>query len=602
MAEDTKAVWQGVGESRQPNLPVRAIWFHGLLATGTVLLMGRRLMDPVLDGGLLNPDSYMRLVRLEAMLHGHQLADVVIRDGSGVGTLVPWSHLLDSLIVAMAVPLGLWLDAHTALRWAAAMVGPLGIGALGAAAAWAAAPFAARRWLWLAPVLLALSPSVAAYGLLGVAHHHVLLVVTAVMCGGCAARLICGAHPAGESRAAWGLGAWAGVGIWVSPEGMPFALIAFMGVWLAWLAQPSRFGLARQVHAVGLSFLLVIIAALAVDPPPAGYGSMEIDRLSLVYLVLALVVYCAGWCATEIERMQPTEIDRAILALGVAVLAASLWLCGFPEVVLGSAGLMDGDSARVFLGGILEMQPVNTAGDAVEYLLDGVIAAGALCWFALRSRSWLLGYGAVCAICMIGLGAEHVRFSAYAAALAAVLLPILATGCEELPAGRAATSALARSGLIAVFMLAPRADILPSPFAPALASEAPSPHCSVSHLGALLAPYAGQVVLAQPDDTPELLYRTEILTVGSFYHRNAAALLRARAAWRSAPALREPDAVRRTDAAAILFCPHTGRSSLIADLPANTLFDRLARGDVPPWLHQEATDPASGNVLYRIIQ
>jgi hypothetical protein len=94
--------------------------------------------------------------------------------------------------------------------------------------------------------------------------------------------------------------------------------------------------------------------------------------------------------------------------------------------------------------------------------------------------------------------------------------------------GLLAIAALARSGLIALFLLAPRADILPRSFKPALAFEAPSPRCSVSHLDALLAPYAGRVVLALPDDTPELLYRTRILTVGSFYHRNPAAVLCAR--------------------------------------------------------------------------
>ncbi len=585
-------------ESRFRDLSPRAIWLHGLLAVGTVLLMGRRLMGPVFDGGLLNPDSYMRLVRIEAMVGAHHVVDVVGRDGSGTGTLLAWSHLLDSLIVVLAVPLGLVFDPHTALRWGAAAIGPLGMGALGAAAAWTAAPVAARGWLWLAPLLLAMSPSIAVYGLLGVAHHHVLIALTAVMCAGLALRMVLGVV---ETDAGWRLGAWAGLGIWLSPEAMPFALMAFVGVWLAWLTQPGRSDLVHQIRLSGWAFLVVVSLALAVDPPHAGYGSIEIDRLSIVYLVLAAVVCGAGWCATWIERLRLTSTRHAGLALGVAVLAMALWLSLFPGVLLGPAGLMDTASARAFFGGIIEMQPVRTAADAVQYLLDGAITALALCWFAFRSRLRLLGYCGVCSITLVGLGAQHVRFAAYAAALSAVLLPILATQCERyLAVGRPTIAALARSGLIALFLLAPRVDILPMSFKPALASEAPSPRCSVSHLDALLAPYAGQVVLALPDDTPELLYRTRILTVGSFYHRNPAALLRARAAWRSLPSTQEPDAVRRTGAAAVLFCPHTGRSSLVFDLPADTLLDQLARGEVPRWLSEEAADPASGNVLYRI--
>jgi hypothetical protein len=382
---------------------------------------------------------------------------------------------------------------------------------------------------------------------------------------------------------------------------MPFALMAFMGgvARLADTARSERSGASDPFGRLGV--LVVGSLALAVDPPHAGYGSIEIDRLSIVYLVLAAVVCGVGWCATWIERLRLTSVERAGLALGIAVLAMGLWLSHVPGVLLGPAGLMDATSARAFFGGIIEMQPVRTTADDVQYPLDGAIAALALCWFAFRSRSQLLGYCGLCAITLVGLGAQHVRLAAYAATLSAVLLPILATQCERyLAVGRPTVAALARSGLIVLFLLAARADLLPLSFKPALASEAPSPRCSVSHLDALLAPYAGRVVLALPDDTPELLYRTRILTVGSFYHRNPAALLRTRAAWRSLPSTQEPDALRRTSAAAVLFCPHTGRSSLAFDLPTDTLLDQLAHGEVPRWLSKEAVEPASGNVLCRI--
>jgi hypothetical protein len=43
------------------------------LATGT------RKMPGVIDGGLVNPDSYMRMVRLEDALRQHDMAYVVAR-------------------------------------------------------------------------------------------------------------------------------------------------------------------------------------------------------------------------------------------------------------------------------------------------------------------------------------------------------------------------------------------------------------------------------------------------------------------------------------------------------------------------------------------
>ena len=127
-----------------------------------------------------------------------------------------------------------------------------------------------------------------------------------------------------------------------------------------------------------------------------------------------------------------------------------------------------------------------------------------------------------------------------------------------------------------------------------------APSCSIRHIAPLLVPYAGKVVLADANDTPELLYRTRVLTVGSLYHENVAAFRRLRAAWRSLPGDAEPAAVEATGAALVLFCPHTARSPLVADLLPETLWDRLNRGAPPRWLTEVGRDARSGNVLYRI--
>ena len=598
MARQPTRTNQVAGANDSGFLSSRALVLYGLLGAVTVIVMGRHFLGPVLHGALLNPDSYMRLVRIEATLRAHGAVDVVARDGSGAGTLLYWSHLLDSLIVLLATLLRLALGTHDALRWAAVAVGPLSMAVAGAAAAWAAAPFAARRWLWLAPVLLALSPSVAIYGLPGVAHHHVLLVVCAVMAAGWAIRLTCGLA---GTPGAIALGAWAGVGLWVSPESMPFVLFALCGVWLAWLLRIDGARLATVIAVAGVTFLIVVGAAYAVDPPDGGYGLVEIDRLSIVYLALALAV-CAAGCATWlIQQLRLTPPWRSVLVIGFASLCAARWLASFPAVLLGPDALMDAADARAFFGSIIEMQPVVTVADAVQYLLDGAIAAGVLCWFAWRQRVPLLGYAGLGAIAAVALGWLHVRFAAYPTAVAAVMLPIIITRCEARDAVQpSAFLPLLRAGLVALFLLTPRADMLPAPFAPALASEAPAARCAIGDFSRVLDRYAGQVVMALPTDTPELLYRSAVMTAGSFYHHNHAALGRLRAAWRSAPSPTEPDAVRDLRAVAILICPQPGRSSLVDDLPRDTLLDQLTRHDVPPWLREVAADPESGYVLYQV--
>jgi hypothetical protein len=116
----------------------------------------------------------------------------------------------------------------------------------------------------------------------------------------------------------------------------------------------------------------------------------------------------------------------------------------------------------------------------------------------------------------------------------------------------------------------------------------------------LLSQAAGAVVLAHPNLTPELLYRTPVLTVGSLYHRNAEAYMRARAAWRAEPGREVPEAVQATRARFVLACKGAPRSRLVKDLPKTTLLDVLSAGTPPAWLTPVAEDAQSGFVLYRV--
>jgi hypothetical protein len=588
-----------------------------LIAVGA----GAKSLPGVMSGGLLNPDSYMRLVRIEDGLSHHHSSYVVARDGSGEGTLLHWSHLLDMLLWLLATPFRLVMDTGTALHAAAVIFGPLCLGGLGVALAWAVAPVAERRWLWLATIVASLSATIVSYGEPGVVHHHVLLLVVAVMTAGYALRGALGVARAGAGLA---MGAWGGVGIWLSPETMPFTLMAIGGLWLAWLLAPSPRG-TRMIAGTAVGFIMVVTAAFAVDPPYAGYTSVEIDRISVVYLVLAVVVGMMAWCARLLGapscshlaseslhvggRAGPNDDDRfrrrVRMAVGIAVplICLGIWISLFPAVSLGPGGLMNAHDVKVMTDGITEMMPVDGAKATVEYLLTGAMTAAALFGFGIARRSVLLGYAALCACVLVILGMLHVRFAAYPAVAAAAMLPIVIARCEVWFADWPESArAGARVSLIAGFVLLPCGIALPGVFSSAhAAASASAPTCSLVASTALLADRAGLVVLTDPSITPELLYRTQVLTVGSLYHRNVAAFMRARAAWRSAPSDTVPDAVRATEATVVLFCPSRARSLLVADLPPDTLMDRLNQGRVPPWLRPVSGDPRSGYALYEVM-
>jgi hypothetical protein len=555
----------------------------------------------VLQGYLSDPDTLMRLVRLRDILAQHAPLHTVLRDNSGDGTIVHWSHLLDSLLLILATPLRLSMDWDQALHAVATVFGPISVGLLGVATAWAMAPLAARDWRWTAPVLVAVSPTIVAYGLPGVADHHVLLALGAVMMAGAAGRV-----SVGDAAAGLTLGVWSAAGIWLSPEAMPFAVVAFGGAGFAWLLRPRQPSISRGIASAATAFLLLTTAAFVVDPPAGGHSSATIEANSVVFVLLAAVVCAIAWWLLTLDRLELSPVRRRVLGGGIACVGLLLWLALFPVVLRGPDALADTPEARTMYAEIQEMLPVTSLAGLVTQLLDGAGAALALAWLAIRDRrigwrSVLWTYTALAVVGLEVLGQSHVRFTTYSSAAAATVLPIVLTECTRLLSERSLrTQSTVRIAVVAVMLLATRAEAFAN-LSDKMKQESPrlGPSCSLQEMAQALRSWAGEIVLTDIGDVPGLLYSTKIRTVGSLY-RNADGFSRLRAAWRTPPSDVEPEAVRRTRAALVLYCKYDGRSGLVADLPEETLWDRLGRGEVPAWLEPV---PADSRIvqLYRIV-
>ncbi|MBV9750039.1 MAG: hypothetical protein JO157_14610 [Acetobacteraceae bacterium] len=561
------------------------------LAIALVVAEGAKGVAGVLRGELPNPDSAMRLVRLRDMLAAGAPLETVARDGSGHGVVVQWSHLLDSLLLLLAAPLAPWLGWEEALQWVAPGFGPLCMGALGAALAWAVAPIAERRWRLFAPLLAATALPVAAYGVPGIVHHHVLLALVAVMAAGWAGRAAIGVAGAGRR-----VGAWGAAGLWLSPEAVPLTLMALAAIALACLARPGESRAAAELRRAGTSFMLLTAAAIAVDPPVADPFAPDIDRLSVMWLALAAACCAGGWLIEQAVRQGRPAYLAAVL--GAAPVMA--WLAAFPAVIRGTDAPLTPAEARAFLDVIAEFQPVHVA-DAAQFLSGGVLAIGLAGLLARRTRSLGWCWAASCALAILVLATQHLRFAAYSAALGAMALPVALTWCGDvLTRRREAALVIARPALLAAFLAGPTVGAAAASLVPE-AGAASRIGCPQVPSAALLAQAAGQVVLASPGETPDLLYRTGVRTVGSLYHRGIASYMRARAAWRSSPANAEPPSVRATEARWVLVCRGAARDRLVADLPPETLQDRLERGEIPPWLQLAGAD-AAGWTLWRVLE
>jgi hypothetical protein len=550
-------------------------------------ISGRLSLTAVLGGELFDPDSYMRLVRIEEGLRAGHIGHVVSNDGSGAGTVLHWSHLLDSLLVLMAAPLEPLLGWHRALFIASATSGPVSVGLLGLALAWAAAPLADRRWLWAASLATGLMPPVVTYGLLGVGHHHVLMAAALALTVGWVGRAVL-RQPNAGLRA----GVAAAAAIWLTPETMPLLLAAFGLLMITWLNQPADRKLAWPIGECGFGFAVVLALAFVADPPPE-ILAVKIDRLSIVYVGLGTALCVAGSIVVALGRSLLSDTSRRWLGIGLTSLPLLVWGALFPAVLHGPDGLMDAASAQAFLGDIAEMQAIRDFSQATLLLLPGTIAVVYAAIRAIRTRSLEWGYGAVIGLACVGLGQWHIRFAMYPACLAAALLPIVLTDASRL--SRPAVRPIARVAAWLGFVLLPVVlGVISHPAAAA------GRVCRVADAVLLLAPHAGAIVLSSPNDVPELLYRTQIKTVGSLYHSNVSAYLRLRAAWRSLPSSTEPEALRETGANFILVCPGAPTLRFVDEPHGDTLWERLGAGRVPPWLEESARGPDGTPVLYRV--
>ncbi len=555
------------------------------LGAGLNILLGLHGWPAALHGNLDDPDSYMRLERiLQGVKAGH-LTNIVARDDSGAGVVVEWSRLMDVFLWAGALPLAPFVGWRHALLGAGMISGPIIAGLLAVSLTYVAELFAARRFLWLMPACLAL-PALQNYAGAGVVTHHVLLLVLIAFTAGLAIRAA-----DGDVGRYFITGLCGGFAVWLTPETLPFIMLSFGALFCVWLERPLGAGMA----ALGAGFFDVLCFGLAIDPPVGGYGVAEIDRLSIVFVTLGLALLLGGVLVWRLQALPNPALRRCAGLAGVALLLAC-WLSLFPNILRGPYGLMSPADAKLFFANITEMQPARPDAQSFALIWPGLAGLFILLPLCLAQRGWRCWYGFACLLLACVLGVKFLRFAPFSAGAAAVILVIGLQNISARFSARPGLAAAARIGIIALVLLVP---FLP-PFAAARAAKPapPGPACDLSRFAPALDVAAGKVVLADVNLTPELLWRTKVLTVGSPYHHGVAGFLAARAAWRASPGSTEPAAVAATKAQFILFCLDDGRTDLVADLPGPTLWDALMAGKIPPWLSLAATK--DGWRLYRI--
>jgi hypothetical protein len=574
----------------------------GYFLISALLVMAHASWPELMKGALSDPDSYTRIVWLNDMLERSDALHKIVRDGSGAGTIINWTHLLTSVVYLLALPLAAFMPMKAAIHAAAVMFGPITVGVLGALAAWSLAPITETRWRWLAAVAVGVSAPVVNYGAPGVADHHTPLAAVALALAGCAGRVA-----AGSRRSAVALGLIAGIGIWLSPEALPFVAMSFGACVLPWIfAQGDARGEAgKTMMLAAAAFVALLATALLIDPPLGGYLATDDDRLSIVYLTLSLCLFLSFGALFLLSGALQGFSPRMLVAFCAIALPLAAWVYYFSSLSHGFMPFSSNEDVRAFFQGIEEMAPLTSLADVFCFLTDALVATLGLAWFAYRARSvyWLYAVG--CLLVTILMGALHRRFLIYTGVASAAALPLLLDEATRLLTRRSReVQALARLSLVFLTLMPNRVYAAlgaggQAAEPPVAGDNLPGPTCNVREFAPFLAPFAGEVVMASVNDTPPLLYHTRILTVGSMGHRGLAAVNRLTKAWLSGPSETVPDAVRATQARFLLICR---TKAAYARIPDDALFARLQRGETPAWAKEEINDPATGFVLYRIVE
>lgn len=602
------------------------IWlsFFGIWAAvqGLVLAVGA---TPLLEGGLIGTDGYMRLVRVE-LLHetGAWFDGRIPRSNAPYGDILHWTRLFDLLLLAAAWPLTPFLGFEKALFWGGALVSPLLLLATGITLLWASKPLVDPENRPFVAFVFFTQLGVMTYSLPGRIDHHALQILLLVLTTGLVLRL-CTERP--RRGLAVLAGIVLGVGLWVSVEFLLVILLVMTAMWLSWL----RFGAGRGAPAASLAAGLAgsVAIALLLERPLASILVEEHDRISIVHLTVMLahlLFWAAVLLAGRFTGMVALPRRRLAFSLLGAMAGGAVVYLVYPKFFGGAMVDVDPEDFRIYWSHVKELQSLVPSDAATFGRLMFWVGSAMIClpfvlrlaWIKRHDDTWMAWmYFAMALGLYLALSLRYVRFVAFAEVLAVVPLVCL-VGAARRRLSWIASQAWRDAARILVslaLIIGISAFGMVLGFRPSQGTAAPESRaagtgtgaCDIAAIAAFLnrpQPFGDRrrIIATHVDFGPELLYRTKHAVVGTPYHRNSRGILdihRIFSAGNSADSKRLLD---QRGVELVLICP-SPREEILYDLSPerSTFYSRLRNKVLPYWL-RPITLPADigGFRLYEV--
>lgn len=331
-----------------------------LLIPACIALLGG---SPVFDGRLLDPDCYMRLLRVMDLHEGGDWYNALSqRTNAPYGENLHWSRPLDMLLYV-----GAWVGAPLAgfdgaLFWWGAIIGPIFQLIAFAVLAWGLRPYIAPRYFVLAALFFVLQPTLGLAFNLGRPDHHGLILALFTWAFALLLRLGAEEDIAERRRVAGWIGIANGLGLWVSVETLLAVLLSLSALAVFW-ALKGRDGLSLLRRYTG-ALTFIIAGALIIENPPDSWLDFHVMRLSFVHLVLAGLLWGSAVLLTRfVDSSARNPQSRLVAGAGAALAILGIMAAFFPDFFRGPFSEHVPDAViPIWLKHIGELQPLWPKG------------------------------------------------------------------------------------------------------------------------------------------------------------------------------------------------------------------------------------------------
>lgn len=550
-------------------------------------------ISPALEGRLLDPDCYMRLLRVLDWRAGAAWHDQISRHTNApFGEMLPWTRPLDVLLYIGAWALTPFVGFERGLFFWGVFISPAFEGLAFFALAWGTRSYIPPRALIPAAMLIVLLPTLGLVFNLGRPDHHGLILLLFI--AGLAALLQMAAEekPQKRLRCAALAGIANGLGLWVSVESLLAVLMALSFLGLIWaLHNEDGLALLRRYLA---AILAISVIAVLIEIPPAEWTTPHYMRLSIAHPLL----FSLSWGAVTALDFSPQKMRQNILArllsgLLAAGAAAGVMAFVLPDFFRGPfAELMPDALIPAWLNHIAEFQPLWPKGYVgwanFLFQLGAIIPVLPYALWRLakaeRAEARMLTLILVGLAIYFPMALYQGRWAAYAQAL--FVLPWCRLLVELFSRPRQARALLALLIIVGHFLAALVVWSLRGKEQPASSIDP----CSWQQIApALSAHYRAAdqntqgILLTYIHPGPEIAWRTPYAVVGSPYG-NASAILDTLAFFSTKTDDEATAILVKRNVSAILICSANPEGHRFQTAPEDNLHKRLARGELPLWL------------------